>query len=246
MRHSNIGDDTKARQFNGDNTEVSYMYNGTECFYLRAGGQLLVPNLTLPGTEGTGIFMKESTIVDSDVVVPWRDLEGPIDVRGVGANDPTWEQIGATGFYAYNFAIDDRCSLKFHVPHDYWTAAPGFFIHAHWLTDGTNTSDVVFEWKLSYAAGYGQEEFALGTPVTVTATQPGSGTAYTHVIAESALVDDFTPEIDGLIIATCTRITNGGANNPDNVYLLTSDIHYQTTGVGTVLPNTPFYATPPS
>ena len=51
--------------------------------------------------SGTGIQAGDAT----SNYWTWRDLEGAIDTRGVGATDPAWTIIGAGPFYD-------------HVPHD--------------------------------------------------------------------------------------------------------------------------------
>lgn len=193
---------------------------------------------TLVGDVTRTVVEGEGELIGSDF--GWRDLEGPIDVRGTGANDPTWSAIGATGFHAYKFAIGDECWFNFHVPHDY---VPGsnFHIHTHWLADGTNANIVKWSWDLAYSDGYATGVFPFATPTTVTAESAAAGTAYTHMITETVAITGTGVEVDGIIMAHITRVTNGGTDNTDGIFLLTSDIHYQSTGLATKNRNKDFY-----
>jgi len=93
-----------------------------------------------------------------DIIYPhsgtfgWRDITGQVLVRGVAATDPDWAQIGTSDFYAYKFAVGDFVWFIFHVPHDIVPGAEIHF-HAHWISDGTSTDAVTWEWKYMYAKG---------------------------------------------------------------------------------------------
>ena len=170
----------------------------------------------------------------------WRDIEGVVLTRGVGATDPAWTQIGSSVFYAYAFAVNDVCWINYHVPHD---IVPNTLIHfhTHWITDGTSTNSVKWQFQYSYAKGFNQAAFST-TPTTITAEQAASGTAYQHMITESAgqQISGLT-EPDGIIQCKITRLTNGGSENSDTVYLLLADLHYQSTNNGTYAKAPNFY-----
>lgn len=177
-----------------------------------------------------------------DIIYPesevfgWRDITGQVLVRGVAATDPTWAQIGTSAFWAYRFALNKKVWFCWHVPHDIVPDKPIFF-HAHWLTDGTSTNAVTWQWEVMYAKGFNQANFAVaGT--TVTATQAAAGSAYRHMVTETQNVSiSGLSEPDGIIYACLTRITNTSspqADNGDGVFLLTSDIHYQSTNRATI------------
>ena len=40
-------------------------------------------------------------------------------------------------------------------------------------------------------------------------------------------------EPDGLLYVQVKRITNGGSENTDNIFMITSDVHYQSTNLTT-------------
>jgi hypothetical protein len=176
----------------------------------------------------------------------WKDITANVIVRGAGATDPNWSQIGATAFYGYKFALNDKCWMIFHVPHDILPSSD-IHLHAHWLPDGTNANTVKWQWQYAYAKGFGQEAFDLASLAddagTITAEEAGPGTAYTHMVTETAAITltDLT-EPDGLITTCITRITNGGTDNTDGIFLLTADVHYQSTGIPTIGKAPNFYA----
>jgi len=183
--------------------------------------------------KGAGEILGTRRMIYPDVDdFGWKDITAAVTVRGVGANDPTWAQIGTSEFYGYNFALGDECWFVFHVPHD---IVPNGLVHfhTHWLSDGTDANIVRWQFDYTYARGFNQEAFNMaGT--TITAEEAASGTAYQHMVTESdgqqiANLD----EPDGLILCRVSRVTNGGTNNTDNIFLLTADLHYQSTGRAT-------------
>lgn len=162
----------------------------------------------------------------------WRDITTDIIVKGAGVNDPSWAQIGSTVFYAYSFAVGDECWLAFHIPHDYVPGTDVYF-HVHFTTDGTDVNDVKFQWEYVYADGFGNGNFGFASPTTINATQTPSGTAEDHYVVESAAQTISGMEVDGFVYARLTRITNGGTENTDGIFVITSDIHYQSHNLAT-------------
>ena len=173
----------------------------------------------------------------------WRDITGQITLRGVGAADPTWAQIGTSAFYAYKFDLNDSVFLTMHVPHDYVPDTDIFF-HAHWLSDGTETASVRWEYTYMYARGFSQDAF--NTSGTVVYSEEGAaGVAYTHHVTESdAVTVANLDEPDGIVYYRIRRVANTDSpqvDNTDAVFLLTSDIHYQSSNLGTVNKAPRFY-----
>lgn len=164
----------------------------------------------------------------------WRDITGEITLRGVAATDPSWEQIGSGPFYAYNFGINDKVWMVYHVPHD---IVPNSVIHfhTHWMPDGTNVNPVKWQWDYAYARGFDQEAFGVtGSTTFISAEQAGPGVAYQHMVTETTGIKlDTLDEPDGLIVVCITRVTNGATENTDGIFLLTADVHYQSTDMGT-------------
>ena len=160
----------------------------------------------------------------------WADMTAPINVRGVAATDPAWTQISTGPLYAYAFGVGDYVWQPFHVPHD---IVPGSDIHfhVHWLPSGTDNNIVKWQFDYAYAKGFNQEAFDP-TCETVTAEDFGPGVAYQHMVTESdAVTIPGLTEPDGIIYVRFGRVTNGGTNNTDTIFVLTADIHYQSTGM---------------
>jgi hypothetical protein len=205
--------------------------------------------LALPPEQGKGI--RFGTFERGDNArFGWRDITSEISVRGTGSTDPDWARIGSTGpFYAYKFAVNDVCWMAFHIPHD---ILPGSAIHfhAHWTSDGTNAAVVKWQWQYAYAKGFNQSVFDVDLAEspqtnagTITAQEAASGVAYRHMVTESIAVTlPGLTEPDGIVYCAIKRITNGAVNNTDGIFLLTSDIHYQTTNVATINKAPDFYA----
>lgn len=194
-------------------------------------------NLILPGTSGLGVTLGDRAANNFG----WNDILGQIDTR-IGGTNPTWSQIGAGPFYAYAFALNDECFVQYHIPHD---IVPGsdIHLHCHWLSSGTSTNTVKWEWYYSFAKGFNQAAFNT-TGTQITAEQAGSGTAYQHMVTETTgITIAALTEPDGFLMTRMRRVTNGGADNADTIYVLTADVHYQSTGISSTANKSPgFYA----
>lgn len=127
--------------------------------------------------------------------------------------------------------------MVFHIPHDI-VPSSDIHLHAHWISNGTNTNTVKWEFEYAFAKGFDQANFDLSALTTqagtITAEQAGSGSAYRHMVTETAAITlSALTEPDGMIMVHITRITNGGTNNTDDIFLLTADVHYQSTNLAT-------------
>jgi hypothetical protein len=169
---------------------------------------------------------------DATAEAGYHDILGQIqDTPGGNPTSPDWDQITGS-FYSWNFAVSDEVWIHYHIPHDYVKGTPVYF-HAHWLPNGTNTNSVKWQWEYSYAQGHNQAAFNLGSSTTITAEQTVGGTQYQHYITETAAETIADMEPDGIIMAHVSRITNGGTDNTDGIFLLLSDIHYKSSGLPT-------------
>jgi hypothetical protein len=180
--------------------------------------------------------------IDANHEEGWRDILGQIVVRAAGAGRPTWSQINSTNFWAYQFAVNDVSWIHYHIPHDY---VPGsdIHIHTHWLPDGTDANSVKWEYQYSYAKGFDQEAFALGSPTTINAEQAVSTpTQYQHMVTETAAITIAgLTEPDGFIMVRIKRVTNGATDNADGIFVLTSDVHYRSDSKSTLGKAPDFY-----
>jgi hypothetical protein len=214
-------------------------------------GKVIVPaldatSITLPKTSGTAIKV--------DNGFAWRDLTGDITPKTSGAGSPTLSTI--TGdIRGWRYSVGDDGDCVFHLPHDY---APGtdLFFHAHWTHNGTAISGS-FEITVyaSYAKGHQQASFSAQKVTTILDGGLSIGTAPTlhHRIPEIQFtvaggdtdkIDTNLLEVDGLIlvhfdVVAIPTISGGASNEP---FLLTFDIHYQSTCLGTKNKSPGFYA----
>lgn len=186
-------------------------------------------DIVTDGMSGTGI--RHTGVPGPTPEYGWRDILGQIDTR-VGATNPTWTIINAGPFYAYKFDVNDECWIPYHIPHDY---VPGsdFYLHVHWLPSGTATQVVKWEWYYAYAAGFNQAAFSTAGTL-VNAQAAGPGVAYRHMVTETVAISGAAiTEPDGFLMTRLRRVTNGGVNNADSIFVLTADVHYQSTNLST-------------
>jgi hypothetical protein len=194
-------------------------------------------NLDWEISKVSGVGIK----VDTDApTFPWRDILGVIDVQTTGPSNPAYKAVNGTAFYDFQFDIGEKCQMNYHIPHDY-VAGTDVFFHAHWMTVGTQTDTAKWEFTYAYADGHGGGSFPLASPTTVTAEEAADGVAYTHFVTETA-AQTIAMEPDGILEVIITRITNGGTDLTDDVFLKMGDLHYQSTNIGTKEKAPDFYA----
>jgi hypothetical protein len=158
-----------------------------------------------------------------------------------GAANPVLTQIGTSPIYAMKWAVNDKIYLYMSMPHDYTIGTNIYFI-VNWFSDGTSTNTVVWQLTYYFARGNAQDAFALGGAGTVISiTQAPTGTAYTHMTAESAAITIANLEPDAMIIAELKRVTNGGTDNTNGIFAIESSIAYQSNTPGTKNRNPNFY-----
>lgn len=165
----------------------------------------------------------------------WRDITGAVEVRGVGANDPSFATYTGTSLRAYQFSATtmNEVFMVFHMPHDY-VVGTDIYIHVHWSNAAVapNTGNVRWLFDYTYAKGHNQAAFpAIGT---AGGNYACPATRYQHNISESEAITISGLEPDGLILS---RIYRDGGDPDDTctdaVFMHTADVHYQSTNVGT-------------
>jgi len=211
--------------------------------------------VVVPNDSGKGLQL--GRIYDS-AAFGWRDITSDISVRGVVATDPTFAQVGSTAFRFYQFALNKLVWMNFHIPHDIYIPTSGnatVYFHAHWFVDDTASpasGSCTWQWTFAYAKGFNQQAFdfslansPLTTANVVTATQ-ATGVPFQHMVCETAAVTiPGLSEPDGIICVQLKRISNGTSplnELSSNPYLITSDVHYQSTNLATKQKAPPFYA----
>jgi hypothetical protein len=181
----------------------------------------------------------------------WKDLLGDVTPKTSGVGAPTMAAWSGN-LRGFHYSAGDDGDITYHIPHDY---APGtdLFIHMHWLHNGTNISGQ-FNVTLyaSYAKGHGQAAFHAEKAIALidSALSIGNTPSLHHRLPEvqlstpggaAALLNTTDIEPDGIIQihydVTAIPTITGGTGEP---FILTMDIHYQTTMPGTINRAPPF------
>jgi hypothetical protein len=200
--------------------------------------------------KASGIGIKVDT---STPTFGWRDLIGDITPKTSGVGSPTLDTITGN-IRGFRYSVGDDGDAIFHIPHDY---VPGsdLYIHPHWTHNGTNISgSLVITIYASYAKGHQQASFSsqITTTITDAGLTIGNTPALWHRIPEiqlstaggsASMLNTSNIEVDGLIlvhydVGTIPTITGGSAEP----FILTFDLHYQSTGVPTKNKAPNFYA----
>lgn len=193
------------------------------------GGMQFSPSLGLYVPEGVPAGVKFGPVATA--AAGWADITAPIELRGTGANDPTFvRNLGGGKQAAYRFDVGDEAWLYYHVPHDIAPSTPVRF-HVHWKTSGADTTNAVkFQWNYCFGRGFGQEAMNMaGTDVS--AAQPSAGAWYQMVLETDDCTISNLTEPDGIIEVHLQRVTNGATEFTDPVYVTVADAHYQSTGI---------------
>ena len=205
---------------------------------LGAGIKTFSDSISLPNTSGKGVLINGN--------YSWKDILGDVSPKTTGAGAATLAVFRGGTYRAWFYQVNDICDIMFHMPHNY---APGtdIYLHLHWAHNGTAISgSFVTTFGVSYAKGRGQEIFTAEVAPVITVSTPDIATIpqYSHRIDEIQLsatspsgtqLDTTHLEPDGIIlvglkVTTIPTITGGSTNLPA---LITCDLHYQSTGVGT-------------
>lgn len=204
--------------------------------------------LILPKTSGEGIKV--------ELAAPtycFADIIGTQIFNTTGANAPAIAAFRGGNARALKFIANDRMDYMFHLPHDY---APGtdIYAHVHWLHNGTAvTGNAAFKFDYTYAKGHNQAAYPAEKTQTITyattniATTPQWQHRVDEVIISTStgggtatLIDRAIFEPDGCLnlgfsLTTLPTITGG------DLFVLTVDLHYQSTGIGTKAKAPNFY-----
>lgn len=240
-------------------TSAEYTGSGTGVFLRKTNPRpdtsltLESGDMTLPSTSANGIKIDPST-----PTFGWRDILGSIDIKGIGASDPSWAVYrtnGSNSVSAFNFPNNNvmhEVFTTFHIPHDY-VLGSDLYVHVHWsqnIVDSGGTAGVpgVAEWNfdISYASGHGIAGGIgdpFNAPILTTVLQQASSTQYGHMIAEvvftgattdASHIDRTRIAVDGLVMVRLWRNNTNIADTLNQVpFIHFLDLHYQSTNLAT-------------
>jgi len=244
---------------------VIFGTNDTERLEILYGGDVKVKTgslyvqqsvLVLPKTQNYGILLDTTT-----PTYGWRDILGPIIVKGIGANDPDWAVFRDT-IRQYRWTNGNMREVWniYHIPHDH-VMGTDLYIHVHWDQNVVDTGgpagvpgNVKWYFDISYSKGHGTPGGASDPSnaiITQSVVQQASTTQYGHMIAEvqftnaggdATHIDRARIEPDGLIKVRLYRDSTDVADtlNQDPFVGMT-DVHYQSTNIGTKQKAPPFW-----
>lgn len=175
----------------------------------------------------------------------WNDLVQEVTIRP-GTNAPQLGTlIGGLVAHAFPPSTIAECFANFHMRHDY---IPGmmFYPHVHWSVNTASSGRV--RWGVEYTLAQRADG---GTGVVFGPTQtkfievdvpPGS--QHTHFVSEAADgqgIDGSGLDVDALILCRFFRDAEHPNDTfPDEVFLLTVDIHYPADVICTPMRFPPF------
>lgn len=212
----------------------------------KAGDSILGP-LSFPKASGSGIQIENT--------FGWRDLLGDVSGKSSGSTAPT-----QTSFFnntrAWAYSAGDQGDLTFHLPHDY---APGtdLFLHFHWSHNGNNISgNLGITCNVTYAKGHQQAIFSspISPVLSVAGLNITNTPKYFHRVDEmqlstaggsASMLDTSLIEVDGIIMVSFTVSTIpsiSGSISANVPFILSADLHYQSTGIPTKNKAPNFYA----
>lgn len=217
-------------------TDSGLTYDATTNI-LTVAGEVSSGGLILPKTAGYGIKVDTTT-----PTFPWRDIIGQVVPKTTGAGTPVFGTFRGN-INAWKLIANDIIDFVFHIPHDH---VPGtdIYYHVHWGHNGTAISgNVVFTQYATYAKGHNQADFPAEITNTITYNTVDIATTpqYRHRIDEiqmstaggsASQLNTTNMEPDGIVmvrmkVTTLPTITGG------DLFVFLSDIHYQSTNVGT-------------
>jgi hypothetical protein len=199
-----------------------------------------------PKASGTG------TRVDVlNPTFPWQDIIGDVRPKTTGAGTPAAATFIGGQCQQYRFVANDVIDFLYHIPHDYLPGSDLHF-HIHWAHNGTDITDnVVFTYYASYAKGHNQDNFDAEVTGTITynTTDIATTPQYRHRIDEvqistaggsASMVNTTDIEPDGVLMVRL-KVTTLPTITAGSLFIHTSDIHYQSTGIGTKQKSPDFY-----
>jgi hypothetical protein len=169
-----------------------------------------------------------------DSVFGWRDLFGPIEVRG-GGSSPEWDVFrnGISAYYWRPTGGARSAWVNFHIDHDYAVGTKAF-PHIHFAVTTTDGGNVRFGIEYTVAKGHQQASGSVFGPTTTVFVQgtvvAGGADQFKHFVIETSEADAIPAtqlEPDSMILMRVFRDTGVAGNFAGNVFVFQADLHYQ-------------------
>ena len=213
--------------------------------------------ITYRADKGSGLTNVEIDnnfhTLDNRTAKGWADLVQDVTINP-GAAAPTIDTY-RNGIIAYAFPAGTvaECFANFHIGHDYAVTGGdvGYegmvYPHVHWTSNTTSTG--VVRWGVEYTLARrgdstGVRDFGATSTIYIEHTV-GAGEQYRHHVSEAATglgIPGTDLEVDALILCRFFRdATHPNDTYPDQVFLLTVDIHYPCDTFATPKRQPPFF-----
>jgi hypothetical protein len=220
------------------------------------------PQLVTPSVTGNLILDKANTaglkVDNATPTYAWRDIIGDITPRAAGGPAPALTAFRGGNILSYAYAVNDVVDqIVFHMPHDY-VQGTDVFLHVHWGHNGTAIAGTfTVAAYASWCKGFNQAGNVFNAEITATISETVTNVAghprWGHFVTEvqlstpggsGSMLNTSLLEVDGLFLVSLkvTSIpTITGSATTNAPYIFTSDIHYQSTNIGTKAKAPPFY-----
>jgi len=202
--------------------------------------------IILPKHNSDGILVDPS-----DPTYNWRDLEATEYPDPGGADAPQFSTF-MTNIRGNSYQAGDKMDMRFHLPHD-WKFGSDLYLHHHWSHNGTGISGnaVIDSWA-TFAKRGSVFPAAKNQTMTYNTVNIATTPQRIHRVDEiqlsiaggsASLLDTDDIEVDGIILVTVifTSIPTISGGSPNEPFLFRTDIHYQSTNIGTKAKAAPFY-----
>lgn len=210
--------------------------------YVAGGNSYFGGPVTLATSASNLIMNTDASIcISGDNLYGWDDLLSELDLRGTGANSPTWSVFrnGISG-PEFSATVMNESWASFHIPHTYAPNTSVFF-HIHFSPNNTSTG--VVRWGFEYT--YAKRDGTFGATSTVYKNYDiPTNSQYKHFVAEidTGVLGGGLIEPDTLI---CVRVFRDATDVADTfggtVHGFTADCHFQKSRFATRLKEAPFY-----
>jgi hypothetical protein len=146
---------------------------------------------------------------------------------------PTWEQIGATGLYAYNFDDDDEIWFSAQMPHA-WKLGSVIYPHLHWMPESDVSPADNIKINLLYGWCNLDDDFAAAAaPLSrdVSTTENGALKHLLHDFSETG-IDGTGKTLSSILMCKFYRSEADSDNYAGGIYALEVDFHFEIDTIG--------------
>ena len=127
-----------------------------------------------------------------------------------------------TGVETYAFAVGEKVSGSFELPHDY-AEGQDFYFHVHWQGIAAPTGTDYVKWQITYAIGV--VDTVLGAATTIT-KETAFDTQYEFVRSDFAAISGTGRTIGDQMLFQLSRVAAAGDAYAGDALIATVGLHY--------------------